>query len=85
MTEARQPLAGVNVADFSWFAAGPICSEVMALYGATVVRVESETHVDGIRGVWFVRNTSHQPISFRAIPRPSSVPMLIVTSSLPAL
>jgi crotonobetainyl-CoA:carnitine CoA-transferase CaiB-like acyl-CoA transferase len=47
----RQPLAGVNVADFSWFAAGPICSEVLALYGATVVRVESETHIDGIRAV----------------------------------
>jgi crotonobetainyl-CoA:carnitine CoA-transferase CaiB-like acyl-CoA transferase len=46
-----QPLEGIKVADFSWFAAGPICSEIMALYGATVVRVESESHVDGLRGV----------------------------------
>jgi crotonobetainyl-CoA:carnitine CoA-transferase CaiB-like acyl-CoA transferase len=45
------PLSGLNVADFSWFAAGPICAEVMGLYGATVVRVESESHVDGLRGV----------------------------------
>jgi len=49
--ERRLPLSGLNVADFSWFAAGPICAEVMGLYGATVVRVESESHVDGLRGV----------------------------------
>ncbi len=50
-SNGRQPLTGINVADFSWFAAGPICAEVMGLYGATVVRVESESHVDGLRGV----------------------------------
>jgi crotonobetainyl-CoA:carnitine CoA-transferase CaiB-like acyl-CoA transferase len=50
-SNARLPLTGINVADFSWFAAGPICAEVMGLYGATVVRVESESHVDGLRGV----------------------------------
>ncbi|MEX0786392.1 MAG: CoA transferase, partial [Dehalococcoidia bacterium] len=46
-----EALAGVKVADFSWFAAGPICAESMAVHGATVVRVESETHMDGLRGV----------------------------------
>ena len=45
----HQPLTGINVADFSWFGAGPICAEVLGLYGATVVRVESESHVDGLR------------------------------------
>jgi crotonobetainyl-CoA:carnitine CoA-transferase CaiB-like acyl-CoA transferase len=45
----RQPLTGINVADFSWFGAGPICAQVLGLYGATVVRVESESHVDGLR------------------------------------
>ena len=50
-TNGRQPLAGINVADFSWFGAGPICAEIMGLYGATVVRVESESHVDGLRGI----------------------------------
>jgi benzylsuccinate CoA-transferase BbsF subunit len=43
------PLTGINVADFSWFGAGPICGEALALYGATVVRVESESHIDGLR------------------------------------
>jgi crotonobetainyl-CoA:carnitine CoA-transferase CaiB-like acyl-CoA transferase len=47
----QQPLTGINVADFSWFAAGPICAEVMGTHGATVVRVESESHMDGLRGV----------------------------------
>ncbi|HUF53604.1 MAG TPA: CoA transferase [Dehalococcoidia bacterium] len=47
----QQALAGVKVADFSWFGAGPICANHLASYGATVVRVESETHVDALRGV----------------------------------
>jgi len=45
------PLTGINVADFSWFGAGPICAEALAVYGATVVRVESESHMDGLRSV----------------------------------
>lgn len=50
-TNGRLPLAGINVADFSWFGAGPICGQALAAYGATVVRVESESHVDGLRGI----------------------------------
>jgi len=49
MGEKQLPLSGVKVADFSWFGAGPICGEHLATYGATVVRVESESHLDGIR------------------------------------
>ncbi len=49
--DERQPLTGINVADFSWFGAGPICPQMMGLYGATVVRVESETHMDALRGI----------------------------------
>ncbi|HEU4760235.1 MAG TPA: CoA transferase [Dehalococcoidia bacterium] len=48
---SRLPLEGVKVADFSWFGAGPICAEHLASYGATVVRVESETHIDALRTV----------------------------------
>jgi benzylsuccinate CoA-transferase BbsF subunit len=48
-SNGRLPLTGINVADFSWFGAGPICGEALALYGATVVRVESESHIDGLR------------------------------------
>ena len=47
----KQALEGVNVADFSWFGAGPICANHLASYGATVVRVESETHVDALRTI----------------------------------
>ncbi|MEX0682677.1 MAG: CoA transferase [Dehalococcoidia bacterium] len=46
-----QALEGVKVADFSWFGAGPICANHLATYGATVVRVESETHIDALRTV----------------------------------
>lgn len=48
---AKLPLEGVKVADFSWFGAGPICGELLATYGATVVRVESETHIDALRTI----------------------------------
>jgi crotonobetainyl-CoA:carnitine CoA-transferase CaiB-like acyl-CoA transferase len=50
-SNGRLPLEGVKVADFSWFGAGPICGRMLADYGATVVRVESETHVDALRMV----------------------------------
>jgi benzylsuccinate CoA-transferase BbsF subunit len=46
-----KPLEGVKVADFSWFGAGPICTNHLATYGATVIRIESETHVDALRTV----------------------------------
>ncbi|MGB6836731.1 MAG: CoA transferase [Dehalococcoidia bacterium] len=51
MTERKLPLSGLHVADFSWFAAGPIVTEVMGIYGAEVVRVESEARVDGLRTI----------------------------------
>jgi crotonobetainyl-CoA:carnitine CoA-transferase CaiB-like acyl-CoA transferase len=50
-TNDVQPLSGLKVADFSWFGAGPICAENLATFGATVVRVESEAHLDGLRSV----------------------------------
>lgn len=50
-SNGRLPLTGINVADFSWFGAGPICAEALGVYGATVVRVESESHMDGLRTI----------------------------------
>jgi crotonobetainyl-CoA:carnitine CoA-transferase CaiB-like acyl-CoA transferase len=47
----KLPLEGLKVADFSWFGAGPICAENLGRFGATVVRVESESHIDGLRAV----------------------------------
>lgn len=47
----KQALEGIKVADFSWFGAGPICANHLASYGATVVRVESETRIDSLRTV----------------------------------
>jgi benzylsuccinate CoA-transferase BbsF subunit len=51
MSDAGLPLEGIKVADFSWFGAGPICGLHLATYGATVVRIESETRPDALRMV----------------------------------
>ncbi|MYE32469.1 MAG: CoA transferase [Chloroflexi bacterium] len=47
---ARAPaFDGVKVADFSWFGVGPLIAKGLADHGATVVRVESEHRLDGLR------------------------------------
>lgn len=47
----KLPLEGIRVADFSWFGAGPIAAQTLASYGAEVIRIESETHIDSLRVV----------------------------------
>ncbi len=47
--DGKKPLAGIRVADFSWYGAGPIGTQTLAWYGAEVIRVESETKPDGLR------------------------------------
>lgn len=43
------PLDGVKVLDLMWVMAGPASTRYLADFGATVVRVESTTHVDTAR------------------------------------
>lgn len=43
------PLAGVKVLDLMWAVAGPAATRTLSDFGATVVRVESPTHVDVCR------------------------------------
>jgi benzylsuccinate CoA-transferase BbsF subunit len=43
------PLAGLKILDFMWAMAGPAATRVLADYGATVVRVESERKLEVAR------------------------------------
>jgi len=45
------PLDDVKVVDFMWALAGPGTTRTLADYGATVVRIESGTKIDGARTV----------------------------------
>ena len=51
MPDQPLPLDGVNLLDLSWIVAGPTVGRAMADFGATVVRVESQTRVDTARVV----------------------------------
>jgi crotonobetainyl-CoA:carnitine CoA-transferase CaiB-like acyl-CoA transferase len=46
---ADKPLAGVKVLDLAWVAAMPLATRVLAHWGATVVRIESERRPDILR------------------------------------
>ena len=49
-SDTALPFAGVKVTDLAWVGVGPISSKYLADHGATVVRVESESRPDVLRG-----------------------------------
>lgn len=49
MSAISQALAGVKVAEFGAYAAGPHIGKMLATFGATVVHVESKQRPDGFR------------------------------------
>ena len=49
MTQRAAALDGVKVADFAWAVAGPLVTKMLAVHGATVVKVETNHRLDGTR------------------------------------
>jgi benzylsuccinate CoA-transferase BbsF subunit len=49
MKTNKLPFEGIRVCDFSWFAASPVATKMLADHGAEVIKMESATHPDGIR------------------------------------
>jgi benzylsuccinate CoA-transferase BbsF subunit len=45
----NRPLEGLKILDFSWAAAGPVVTSVMACYGAEVIKVETHKNIDNTR------------------------------------
>ncbi|WP_419930355.1 CaiB/BaiF CoA transferase family protein [Candidatus Poriferisocius sp.] len=48
-SSARPVLDGLKVLDFTWLAAGPLSTRVLADFGATVVKVENNRRLDAMR------------------------------------
>jgi crotonobetainyl-CoA:carnitine CoA-transferase CaiB-like acyl-CoA transferase len=48
--DGAMPFEGITVADFSWVGVGPISAKFLADHGARVMRIESETRPDVLRG-----------------------------------
>lgn len=51
MPESKKPLAGLKILDFSTLLPGPYASMIMAEMGAEVLRVESPTRPDLVKGL----------------------------------
>lgn len=51
----ERPFEGLKVIDFTWVYAGPFATRMLAYYGATVVRLESQTRPDQVRSSGLAR------------------------------
>jgi benzylsuccinate CoA-transferase BbsF subunit len=49
MEKQKLVFEGIRVCDFSWFAASPVATKILADNGAEVIKMESSGHPDGIR------------------------------------
>lgn len=58
----EMPLSGIRVLDFSWVAAGPFGTRILANFGAEVLKVESASRIDSLRNQPLPGNRFHQDL-----------------------
>ena len=70
----RLPLEGLKVVDFSWAIAGPVTAKYLAIFGAHVIKVESNSRLDNLRiGPPFVGKPGRNNSAFFANHNPSKM------------
>ncbi len=59
----EEALSGLKILDFMWVMAGPSSTRILADHGATVIKVESTTHIDTARSLQPFKNGTAGPES----------------------